>query len=281
VHLGFLEALGLGDRHDMNTLARVRKNASRRKQPQSTAAPHLTRDASGLSQDVINDKILAYDDVTKVVKEFLEMNPNAKLFITGHSLGGALAMLHAGMLFYFGEHEVTDRLGAVYSIGQPRVGDEEFGEFMLQNLGLERYFRVVYCNDVVPRVPFDDPVFKFKHWGVCYYFNSLMYEAETLTEEPDRNYFSISTRTFFKIHVNAMLELLNSVFMGYMYGADYRESWASFMFRVFALVLPGIGAHSPVNYMNALRLGEPMPLVAKLYEETIKKNISSMTELIT
>ncbi|KAL3682699.1 hypothetical protein R1sor_000721 [Riccia sorocarpa] len=50
---------------------------------------------SGLSDDVVadDDKKLAYDDVTTIVKELIAKNPNAKLFVTGHSLGGPLANL--------------------------------------------------------------------------------------------------------------------------------------------------------------------------------------------
>lgn len=184
VHLGFLEALGLGDRYDMNTFANLRRNASDMKQssrevPQSESTPSSpSPPASGLPQDVIDapEKILAYDYITDLVKDLLEKNLNAKLFITGHSLGGALAVLYAGMLYYFGEYAVADKIAAVYTFGQPRVGDEQFGKFMLERLSVERFFRVVYCNDIVPRLPFDDALFQFKHWGLCFYYSTIYEE---------------------------------------------------------------------------------------------------------
>ncbi|CAF2053879.1 unnamed protein product [Brassica napus] len=64
---------------------------------------------------------------------------------------------------------------SIYCI-QPRVGDEEFGEYMkevMKKHGIE-YERFVYNNDMVTRVPFDDKIlFGYKHYGSCNYFNSL------------------------------------------------------------------------------------------------------------
>lgn len=60
--------------------------------------------------------------------------------------------------------------------------------------------------------------------------------------------------------------------MGELYNAfrprdpEYAESWSSILSRVMALLVPGVGGHSPVNYVNAVRLG-PAPLIAKLAEE--------------
>ena len=68
------------------------------------------------------------------------------LFITGHSLGGALATLSAGLLK---QDTRMPRPSAVYSFGSPRVGDREFSE------SLDGIFhcRMVNANDVVPTVP--------------------------------------------------------------------------------------------------------------------------------
>lgn len=74
------------------------------------------------------------------------------LFITGHSLGGALACLAASRF--------PCRMVATF--GSPRVGNRRFArQFGLTNAG--KYFRVVNRSDVVPRVPI--PV-RFVHTGV-------------------------------------------------------------------------------------------------------------------
>ncbi|PKI50439.1 hypothetical protein CRG98_029189 [Punica granatum] len=90
----------------------------------------------------------------------------------GHSLGGALAILFPIVLEFPKEVEVMQRLLVVYTFGQPRVGDRQLWRFMEPRLDFPkpRYFRVMYCNDLVPRLPYDDKTFLYKHFGMCLYF---------------------------------------------------------------------------------------------------------------
>lgn len=76
-----------------------------------------------------------------------------KLFITGHSLGGALGALFATrFLSNEGDMEPNGDRVSLVTFGQPQVGDATFADRMGQLLG-NRYARVVNHNDVVPRVP--------------------------------------------------------------------------------------------------------------------------------
>jgi hypothetical protein len=61
------------------------------------------------------------------------------IWITGHSLGGALATLCAGRFH---------RARGVYTYGSPRVGDGDFREHLAVDI-----YRVVNNNDIVPRLP--------------------------------------------------------------------------------------------------------------------------------
>ena len=63
------------------------------------------------------------------------------LYVTGHSLGGALAQLAAATLD-------ADRVAAIYTFGSPRVATQAFD-------GLIRapHYRVVHDKDLVPGVP--------------------------------------------------------------------------------------------------------------------------------
>lgn len=70
------------------------------------------------------------------------------LWITGHSLGGALAALAAHRL----AAEEKIRVAGLCTVGQPRCGDEAFCK-ELGGLLIGRYWRVVNHRDPVPRVP--------------------------------------------------------------------------------------------------------------------------------
>ncbi len=84
----------------------------------------------------------------KIVEDVLGM-PAAKdangeslpIFITGHSLGGALALLTTREL-------ALDITGACYTYGAPRVANYEYFEGMKTPV-----YRVVNSADIVPRVP--------------------------------------------------------------------------------------------------------------------------------
>jgi triacylglycerol lipase len=70
------------------------------------------------------------------------------LWITGHSLGGALALM-AASAFVFAERLPVNGL---YTFGQPRVGDLQFCNQCESQFG-DNMFRFVNDEDIVTRVP--------------------------------------------------------------------------------------------------------------------------------
>jgi triacylglycerol lipase len=88
--------------------------------------------------------------VVPMLDALTELNAGKKtrLFLTGHSLGGALAVLAAALL-HFREHQ---RIAGVYTYGQPRLGDAAFSTAFDQALGAVT-FRYVNDLDAVPHVP--------------------------------------------------------------------------------------------------------------------------------
>jgi triacylglycerol lipase len=76
------------------------------------------------------------------------------LWITGHSLGGALALLTAAYLrFPVNPTKTLPRpIAGVYTFGQPRVGTHDFCDACAANFW-RYYFRYVNQQDIVTRVP--------------------------------------------------------------------------------------------------------------------------------
>jgi len=86
---------------------------------------------------------------------------NKHCYFTGHSLGGALAVLAAARF---------DKTSGVYTFGQPRVGDEVFcTAYDSANGPGKRTYRFVNQNDIIPRVP--PRLAGFEHVGTQVYFD--------------------------------------------------------------------------------------------------------------
>ncbi|KAK4277474.1 hypothetical protein QN277_015470 [Acacia crassicarpa] len=196
----------------------------------------------------------AYYTIREELKRILQQNESAKFIVTGHSLGGALAILFAAVLTLHDEAWLLDKLEGVYTFGQPRVGDKHFGDYMKDKLTKYdvKYVRYVYDNDVVPRIPYDDKTLFFKHFGPCFFFNSL-YQGQVLEEEPNKNYFSLLWAI--PKNLNAVWELVRSFIIPLVEGGDYRESWLMKIFRLIGLIFPGLSAHVIQDYVNLTRLG--------------------------
>ncbi|MBD1869201.1 lipase family protein [Leptolyngbya sp. FACHB-541] len=97
---------------------------------------------------------------------------NFPIFITGHSLGGALATVAASSLVKRGRKNIQ----GVYTFGQPRVGDLVFVNEIGRALK-GKVFRFVNNNDIVPRVPPPylpwNPTHIYIHLGTTFYFNAF------------------------------------------------------------------------------------------------------------
>ncbi|KAJ6878752.1 hypothetical protein NC652_032329 [Populus alba x Populus x berolinensis] len=202
------------------------------------------------------DHLYAYYEIRQMLRDILLKNEKAKFILSGHSLGGALAILFVGVLALHQEAWLLERLEGVYTFGQPRVGDGQFGEFMVDKLKRYevRYMRHVYSNDIVPRLPYDDNLLLFKHFGPCIYFNSF-YKGKVMQEEPNKNYFSLLL--IVPKYLNALWELIRSFIIPFLHGQDYRESWFMRLLRLAGLLVPGIPEHILQDYDNSTRgLGE-------------------------
>jgi triacylglycerol lipase len=90
------------------------------------------------------------------------------LWLTGHSLGGALAVL-AGAAFSMWSGAPIRSVNGIYTFGQPRVGLYRFcGNY--DHLLSRKTFRFVNNQDLVPRVPFRG--FDYADIGQMIHFDS-------------------------------------------------------------------------------------------------------------
>ena len=94
------------------------------------------------------------------------------VWITGHSLGGALAELAATKSALIANVPVQ----GIYTFGQPRVGDEAFARRTQEALGA-RAFRFINNRDIVPRVPFFG-------MGYRHYANEIFFDNNTQEDRP-------------------------------------------------------------------------------------------------
>jgi len=106
--------------------------------------------------------------IKAILKEEMKDRPKS-LWFTGHSLGGAVAILAAAAACFYEEPPM--QVSGVYTYGQPRVGDSRFAN--LYNTQLKsKTFRFVNNNDVVTRIPSWAPNFFFAHVGQIKYLTA-------------------------------------------------------------------------------------------------------------
>jgi hypothetical protein len=91
------------------------------------------------------------------------------LYITGHSLGGAMAVMMGVMLRherkFSGDGDLTARLRGVYTFGQPMIGDHRFARACEKDAFLRHnVIRYVYDSDVVPHLP-PKTTGPYRHFG--------------------------------------------------------------------------------------------------------------------
>ncbi|WP_036769620.1 lipase family protein [Photorhabdus australis] len=104
------------------------------------------------------------DKTTAVFNDVIQLAKSKRLFICGHSLGGALALLHCAQLKKY--HP------CLYSYGMPRT----LTRSAVQELSSIIHYRHVNENDPIPLVPFEqdmDNIF-FNYWALAGYEWEIM-----------------------------------------------------------------------------------------------------------
>uniref|UniRef100_A0A915EQ67 Fungal lipase-like domain-containing protein n=1 Tax=Ditylenchus dipsaci TaxID=166011 RepID=A0A915EQ67_9BILA len=103
-------------------------------------------------------------------KTLLNSYPNYDLWLTGHSLGGALASLAAAQIVADGKFDVSKI--KLYTFGQPRTGDNDFADAFDAHLPENTTFRITHARDPVPHMP--PHSYNYTHnRAEAFYFNNM------------------------------------------------------------------------------------------------------------
>jgi len=94
------------------------------------------------AEEVHRGFLNAFKHVKGEIKRDLEEHSGIPVYITGHSLGGALAIIATRLL-------VSSSTGACYTFGSPRVGNHLVDDQIKTPI-----YRIINASDIVPRVPF-------------------------------------------------------------------------------------------------------------------------------
>jgi len=103
----------------------------------------------GMVTPYFKDALLGmWPAITVQMTALVQQYPTYKIYVTGHSLGGAVASLAASFLLY---NNITTKV-SLYTFGEPRVGDYLFSkQFDSQ---IPDAWRVIDYIDPFPHIPF-------------------------------------------------------------------------------------------------------------------------------
>ncbi len=117
--------------------------------------------------------------VEQARKNYLAGHPSAKVFMTGHSLGGSVALLGAGRLL---EKDEDSHLRALYTFGQSRVAGEGFISKIEDKLK-QRYFRVINKGDgLAKHAPFLGGFIHPEHQAMLFPNGTVTLDKEIIQE---------------------------------------------------------------------------------------------------
>ncbi len=91
-----------------------------------------------------------WSQVQEILSDYRKENPTREICLTGHSLGGALALLTYSRC-------ADDSMSAI-TIGCPRIGDGAFRGRVAECPG-KGHFRIVNFNDLVAHVPLESALY--------------------------------------------------------------------------------------------------------------------------
>ena len=164
-----------------------------------------------------------------------------RLFIVGHSLGGALAAIAARRLL---REEPSAEIAGVYTFGMPRCGGEQFARAYEPLLGPKTY-RFVHGDDAVPTLPPSN--FGYRHVGrLMQCPQGGTYRGVRLADAPSDEPRLLKSALAAIGHGFGMFE--DIIFAGQLPAPTQPDLLGVFL----SLLEPSIGDHVPSRYLHAL-----------------------------
>ncbi len=178
----------------------------------------------------------AWPDVATALRA---AGPAIRLFVVGHSLGGALAALAAVRI----RKESGLVADGIYTFGMPRIGNPAFAQAYDEAFG-ERTYRLVHGEDIVPTVPPSN--FNFRHVGRLLHCERHTKFDAALLAPPGSDDPAFADRLLSAVKVGLAQLLSGSL------GPEIRPD---FLGRASRLLTPAIADHLPDRYWAALEPG--------------------------
>jgi hypothetical protein len=113
----------------------------------------------------------AYTSIREEIHTLISSKDITSLFVTGHSLGGALATLASLDII---EERLLANISMV-SIGAPRVGNPEYASIYSSLMGSNSYFRLTHALDPIVHLPYLSLDYKHISHEIYYPHDNLDY----------------------------------------------------------------------------------------------------------
>ncbi|CAD5223321.1 unnamed protein product [Bursaphelenchus okinawaensis] len=139
--------------------------------------------------------------VSKAVKQY----PGYELWVTGHSLGGAVASIAATEIMI--EYQIPQEKVKLITFGQPRTGDIKYANFYPNSI--PEAYRVNHNRDLVAHVPPEKFEDYYHHGSEVWYPNNMQDgdSAFSVCNEGESN--KCSNKNFFLMSINDHVHYFN------------------------------------------------------------------------
>ncbi|CAD5221271.1 unnamed protein product [Bursaphelenchus okinawaensis] len=112
--------------------------------------------------------------IHRLFEKAIKSNPDYEIWVTGHSLGGAVAAITATKIYK--DYEESASKMKLVTFGQPRTGDNVFADTYPN--AIKTAFRVTHKRDVVPHVPPKGYVGYNHHFSEVWYSDKMNQDSK-------------------------------------------------------------------------------------------------------